>query len=118
MHIFSLDDKLFSYWLLQGDSYPYSHVKGIFRFETGIKVNEFRDLRANPRCLLESQLLSFRVKWARMVATGVLGSLRGRTNARFPTRRRQAISGCTAPSALSSLSLPFDPDIWRRWARG
>ena len=81
MHIFSLDDKLFSYWLLQGDSYPYSHVKGIFRFETGIKVNEFRDLRANPRCLLESQLLSFRVKWARMVATGVLGSLRGRANA-------------------------------------
>ncbi|OBZ66058.1 hypothetical protein A0H81_13965 [Grifola frondosa] len=43
-----LDDKLFSFWLLQGDSYPFSHVKGIFRFQTGVKVNEFRDLRANP----------------------------------------------------------------------
>src|SRR5260370_33201850 len=29
---FSLDDKLFSFWLLQGDSHPLSHVKGIFRF--------------------------------------------------------------------------------------
>ena len=66
-----MDDKLFSFWLLQGDSYPLSHVKGIYRFETGIKVNEFRDLRANPRCLLESQILSFRVRWSRMIASGV-----------------------------------------------
>ena len=71
---FSLDDKLFSFWLLQADSFPLSHVKGIYRFETGIKVNEFRDLRANPRCLLESQVLSFRVRWSRMISTGVLGS--------------------------------------------
>ncbi|KZT30038.1 actin-like ATPase domain-containing protein [Neolentinus lepideus HHB14362 ss-1] len=69
-----LDDKLFSFWLLQADSCPFSHVKGIFRFETGVKVNEFRDLRANPRCLIESQILSFRVRWSRMLATGVLGT--------------------------------------------
>ena len=69
-----LDDKLFSFWHLQSDSYPYSHVKGIYRFETGVKVTEFRDLRANPRCLLESQILSFRIKWSRMLATGVIGS--------------------------------------------
>ena len=74
----SLDDKLFSFWLLQGDSHPLSHVKGIFRFETGVKVNEFRDLRANPRCLVESQALSFRVRWARMSATGALGAAVGR----------------------------------------
>ncbi|KIJ29777.1 hypothetical protein M422DRAFT_214834, partial [Sphaerobolus stellatus SS14] len=64
-----LDDKLFSFWVLQGESYPFSHPhtsKGIFRFENGIKVNEFRDLRANPRCLLESQLLSFRLRFGRM----------------------------------------------------
>ena len=69
-----LDDKLFSFWHLQSDSYPYSHVKGIYRFETGVKVTEFRDLRANPRCLLESQILSFRIKWSRMLATGVIGT--------------------------------------------
>ena len=69
---------MFSFWLLQGDSYPFSHVKGIYRFETGVKVNEFRDLRANPRCLLESQILSFRVRWSRTIPTGVFGSAAGR----------------------------------------
>ncbi|CAE6443521.1 unnamed protein product [Rhizoctonia solani] len=44
-----LDDKLFSFWLLQSEGPPFEHVKGIYRFETGVKVNEFRDLRANPR---------------------------------------------------------------------
>lgn len=62
----SLDDKLFSFWHLQAEAFPFSHVKGIFRFETGIKTNEFRDLRANPRCLLESQIISFRTRYARM----------------------------------------------------
>jgi len=47
--ILRLDDKLFSFWLLQDENYPFSHIKGVYRFETGIKVNEFRDLRANPR---------------------------------------------------------------------
>ncbi|QRV95912.1 FGGY-family carbohydrate kinase [Ceratobasidium sp. AG-Ba] len=63
-----LDDKLFSFWMLQPEAPPFDHVKGVFRFETGVKVNEFRDLRANPRCLLESQLLSLRVRHARMMA--------------------------------------------------
>ncbi|KAF7290824.1 hypothetical protein MIND_01323600 [Mycena indigotica] len=67
-----LDDKLFAFWFLQGDAHPFAHVKGIYRFETGIKVTEFRDLRANPRCLLESQILSLRVKYAKMLSTGVL----------------------------------------------
>ncbi|KAI9510254.1 hypothetical protein F5148DRAFT_1282145 [Russula earlei] len=70
----SLNDKLFSFWLLQGDSHPLSHMEGIFRFETGVKVNKFHDLRANPRCLVESQVLSFRVRWARMTSTGALGA--------------------------------------------
>lgn len=63
-----LDDKLFAFWLLQGEG----HVKGIFRFETGVKVGEFRDLRANPRCLLESQILSMRVRLGRLVAPSPL----------------------------------------------
>lgn len=49
IHYYSLDDKLFGFWLLQREEYPFSQANGIYRFETGIKVNEFRDLRANPR---------------------------------------------------------------------
>ena len=99
----SLDDKLFSFWLLQGDSYPFARVKGIFRFETGIKVTEFRDLRANPRCLLESQVLSFRVKWSQLISTGVLGSPRkGGVSPTPPLPGRSS-------SAFSSLGVPFDP---------
>ncbi|KAK7436187.1 hypothetical protein VKT23_019264 [Stygiomarasmius scandens] len=118
-----LDDKLFSFWHLQGDPYPFSHVKGIYRFETGIKVNEFRDLRANPRCLLESQVLSFRVKWSKMIATGVLGARKsttanstapGSASATPPPLIRTATDTIpllqpTAPNLPASLGLPFDP---------
>ena len=108
----SLDDKLFSFWLLQGDSYPYSHVKGIYRFETGIKVNEFRDLRANPRCLLESQILSFRVRWSRTIPTGVFGPTAGR--ARNANASPSPISGgqpkrATGVNNSNNMGLPFDP---------
>ncbi|KAI0795956.1 hypothetical protein C8Q75DRAFT_803016 [Abortiporus biennis] len=104
-----LDDKLFSFWLLQSDSYPLGHVKGIFRFETGVKVNEFRDLRANPRCLIESQLLSFRVRWSRMMATGVLGQNAGRN--RTTTTNPSPISPQPKRPAVSSnnMGLSFDP---------
>ncbi|GLB42709.1 putative xylulokinase activity [Lyophyllum shimeji] len=107
-----LDDKLFSFWFLQNDSFPFSHVKGIYRFETGIKVNEFRDLRANPRCLVESQVLAFRVKWSRMLATGVLGTPR-KTNSSNPNSSSpapQAQSHArTSANVLLSLGLTFDP---------
>ncbi|KLO05458.1 hypothetical protein SCHPADRAFT_839369, partial [Schizopora paradoxa] len=89
-----LDNKLFSFWHLQAEAFPFSHVKGIFRFETGIKVNEFRDLRGNPRCLLESQLLSFRVRYARMRASNLF----------FPANRAQQ-----STNLGSSLGLNFDP---------
>src|SRR5260221_1397110 len=99
-----LDDKLFSFWHLQPDSFPFTRVKGIYRFETGVKVNEFRDLRANPRCLIESQLLSLRVKWSKMIFSGILGS------------RKSGVSQTPSPlstsrmnNTLSSLGLPFDP---------
>ena len=101
--LISLDDKLFSFWLLQGDSYPFARVKGIFRFETGIKVTEFRDLRANPRCLLESQILFFRVKWSQMISTGVLGSARKTGVSPTPSLSGKSSNG------LSSLGVPFDP---------
>ena len=114
VYISRLDDKLFSFWLLQGDSYPLSHVKGIYRFETGIKVNEFRDLRANPRCLLESQILSFRVRWSRMIASGVLGSAVGRSraaNSATPSpivgQQKRVPAGQTTPP--NNLGLSFDP---------
>lgn len=113
-----LDDKLFSFWLLQGDSHPLSHVKGIFRFETGVKVNEFRDLRANPRCLVESQALSFRVRWARMTATGALGAAVGRArgSSSLVTSSAAASPGPgqrtgtpTLGAPPSGLGLSFDP---------
>lgn len=114
-HPLSLDDKLFSFWHLQGDTYPYSHVKGIFRFETGVKVNEFRDLRANPRCLVESQILSFRAKWSRMIATGVLGARKSPATAGSATpppllRSNTNNVGGPPPAPLpASLGLAFDP---------
>ncbi|KAG6824073.1 hypothetical protein H0H93_002601, partial [Arthromyces matolae] len=98
-----LDDKLFSFFYLQSDVYPLSHLQNIaVRFETGVRVPEFRDLRANPRCLVESQVLAFRVKWARMHATGVLGTPRKTTASSSPAP--QSISLSTA-----SLGLSFDP---------
>ncbi|KAJ8454627.1 hypothetical protein ONZ51_g12919 [Trametes cubensis] len=107
-----LDDKLFSFWLLQGDTYPFAHVKGIYRFETGVKVNEFRDLRANPRCLLESQILSFRVRWSRTIPAGVFGSASGR--ARNTNSTPSPIAGAqqkraTGVNNSNNMGLPFDP---------
>ncbi|KAJ7226725.1 D-xylulose kinase [Mycena pura] len=97
-----LDDKLFAFWYLQGDAHPFAHVKGIYRFETGIKVTEFRDLRANPRCLLESQVLALRVKFAKMLATGVLT----RGPAPASSTAWGVRSGVQVPGALG---LTFDP---------
>ncbi|KAH8109625.1 actin-like ATPase domain-containing protein [Phellopilus nigrolimitatus] len=95
-----LDDKLFSFWHLQAEAFPFSHVKGIFRFETGVKVNEFRDLRANPRCLLESQLLSFRVRYARMRASNLFFS----ANTRTSPASQQALN-----TSIAGPTLSFDP---------
>ncbi|KAJ7026949.1 D-xylulose kinase [Mycena alexandri] len=96
-----LDDKLFAFWHLQGDAHPFAHVKGIYRFETGIKVTEFRDLRANPRCLLESQVLSLRVKYAKMLATGVLA--RAPPTAAHPAASTLSTTALAASAALSSI---------------
>ncbi|CAL1702910.1 unnamed protein product [Somion occarium] len=104
-----LDDKLFSFWLLQSDSHPLGHVKGIFRFETGVKVNEFRDLRANPRCLLESQILSFRARWSRMIATGVLGPNAGRSRNASTTPSPISNQAKRPSSTAHNMGLPFDP---------
>lgn len=108
-----LDDKLFSYWHLQGDMFPLERVKGIYRFETGVKVQEFRDLRANPRCLLESQILSFRVRWGRMVATGILHPIpppqvQPGTSSPHPN---QPVNPQGLPNIIPSTSpyLPFNP---------
>lgn len=125
-----LDDKLFSFWLLQGEEYPFSTVKGVYRFETGIKVNEFRDLRANPRCLLESQILAFRVRLAHLNSTGVFlpsRSLKTPRNgqavdsigvkfdpydtANLPKRILATGSACTFPSVVSLLGDVFNAPV-------
>jgi xylulokinase len=85
-----------------------SNVKGIFRFETGIKVTEYRDLRANPRCLLESQVLSFRVRWSRMIASGVLGPNTGR-NRSNATPSPIAQQTKRPANTANNMGLPFDP---------
>lgn len=81
-------------------------------------MNEFRDLRANPRCLVESQVLSFRVRWARMTATGALGAAVGRArgSSSLVTSSAAASPGPgqrTGTPALgtppSGLGLSFDP---------
>ncbi|KIY49659.1 actin-like ATPase domain-containing protein [Fistulina hepatica ATCC 64428] len=97
-----LDDKLFSFWQLQGDDHPQNHVKGIYRFETGIKVTEFRDLRANPRCLIESQMLSLRVRWAQILSTGVLGPKKSAVGPTPPPSSPK-------PAVSPSLGISFDP---------
>ncbi|KAK7039334.1 hypothetical protein R3P38DRAFT_474568 [Favolaschia claudopus] len=106
-----LDDKLFAFWHLQGDAPSIAHVKGIYRFETGIKVTEFRDLRANPRCLLESQILSLRVRYAKMLTTGVLAralpppsnsaSTASMAISSIPTRSASSTRRCSCRGARS-----------------
>ena len=68
-------------------------------------MNEFRDLRANPRCLLESQFLSFRVRWSRILASGIFGSTVGRGGA-APSSNTTSPSGANPPG---NLGLTFDP---------
>ncbi|KAJ3746716.1 D-xylulose kinase [Lentinula detonsa] len=99
-----LDDKLFSFWHLQADSYPYSRVKGIFRFESGVKVSEFRDLRANPRCLIESQVLAFRIRWMAIVANGVQGIT-------TTANGEGGAASSVAPNPFASLGLSFNPYV-------
>lgn len=65
-----LDDKLFSFWVLHSDNGCVK--KGVYRLETGTRVNEFRDLRANPRCLVESQMMGFRVGYAKLAGLQVM----------------------------------------------
>jgi xylulokinase len=80
-----------------------------------VKVSEFRDLRANPRCLVESQVLSFRVRWARMTSTGALGAAVGRArgSSSMVTSSSAASPGpggrTGTPTPPSGLGLSFDP---------
>jgi xylulokinase len=82
---------------------------------TGIKVTEFRDLCANPRYLLESQVLSLHIKYAKMFATGVLARLVFATlsGAAPHSVSISSIPPCTtmrpAPPIASTLGLAFDP---------
>lgn len=58
-----LDDKIYSFFWPQGELGAW---QGISRFECGQRTEEFRDRRANPRSLLESQFMNMRVQLARI----------------------------------------------------
>ncbi|MBW0471782.1 hypothetical protein O181_011497 [Austropuccinia psidii MF-1] len=58
-----LDDKLYSFFWSHGE---FGNWQGISKFEGGQRVEEFKDLRANPRSLLESQFLRMRIQLARV----------------------------------------------------
>lgn len=89
-----LDDKLFSFWVLHNEApTSWNLRKGVYRIETGHRVNEFRDLRANPRCLLESQLLSFRVQYARMMASPLFADRFVPPNSTIPVSLRAYRAG-------------------------
>ncbi|KAI8446603.1 hypothetical protein BY996DRAFT_7802906 [Phakopsora pachyrhizi] len=57
-----LDDKLYTFFTPHGEL---GGLSGISRFEHGQRTEEFRDRRANPRSLLESQLLRMRCHLSR-----------------------------------------------------
>ncbi|KAH7100342.1 hypothetical protein BKA62DRAFT_706733 [Auriculariales sp. MPI-PUGE-AT-0066] len=99
-----LDDKLFAFWLLQSDGL----VKGIFRFETGVKVGEFRDLRANPRCLVESQLLSMRVRAGRLSAPPPLDL---HDSSHLPRRIYAVGAAASFPSIVNMVGDIFNTEV-------
>ncbi|EIM20969.1 hypothetical protein WALSEDRAFT_60660 [Wallemia mellicola CBS 633.66] len=56
-----LDNKLFSfYYPERQQTLNGKYISGYYRYELGYNTDEFRDLRANPRCLIESQFLTIR----------------------------------------------------------
>ncbi|KAF8176667.1 hypothetical protein K438DRAFT_1770458 [Mycena galopus ATCC 62051] len=99
-----LDDKLFAFWHLQDDAHLFTHIKGICRFETGIKVTEFRDLRTNPHCLLESHVLGLRASsmqsWVRQAC------LPARSTPQRPARTSRRRHGPTPSKAMMLLARP------------
>lgn len=58
-----LDDKLYTFFWPHGEL---GRWQGISRFEGGQRIKEFKDLRVNPRSLLESQFLQIRLQLARI----------------------------------------------------
>lgn len=55
-----LDNKLFSFYYPTLESTLSGKLQGYYRYELGISTNEFADLRANPRCIIESQFLTIK----------------------------------------------------------
>lgn len=151
-----LDDKLFSFWFVQPE-YESTYItpsnatpptttkllsqsrssqnhpegksaRGIYRFENGTKAVEFRDLRANPRCLIEGQIMGFRTRFGRIVAaSGSGGATSNNASANgsvllngHHTATNTAVASTTpnghgytstplSSSSPTSSSLPFSP---------
>ncbi|KAG8905000.1 hypothetical protein FRB99_000873 [Tulasnella sp. 403] len=101
-----LDDKLFSFWILHNEApSTYAMRKGVYRIEVGHRVNEFRDLRANPRCLLESQVLSFRVQFARLMSTPLFATKNPRSS------KKKLISMSLLAYRMGAAFDPYDKDL-------
>ncbi|KAJ7198993.1 hypothetical protein GGX14DRAFT_664683 [Mycena pura] len=86
-----------SHFGIQGDAHPFAHVKDIY-----CRITEFRDLGANPRCLLESQVLALRMK---MLTTSILS--RGPAPA-SSSNAWSMRSGVQVPGALGPRFDPYD----------
>ncbi|TIA91571.1 hypothetical protein E3P99_00989 [Wallemia hederae] len=55
-----LDNKLFSFYYPSSETTLSGPLQGYYRYELGVSTNEFADLRANPRCIIESQFLTIK----------------------------------------------------------
>ncbi|SCZ90920.1 BZ3500_MvSof-1268-A1-R1_Chr1-3g02383 [Microbotryum saponariae] len=61
-----LDDKKFMFWFSEGD--VGSSSDRLVRCANGVRVAEFEDRKLNPRLLLESQFLSLRSRYSKLLA--------------------------------------------------
>ena len=95
--IVSLDDKLFSFWHLQAEAFPFSHVKGIFR------KYPLTHLRTPPhRC----SRLRCRSRVMGTVGTGRQGSSSVRlVRTRVDLKRLTGLLRALCKTAMSSLYL-------------
>ncbi|KPV78672.1 uncharacterized protein RHOBADRAFT_51111 [Rhodotorula graminis WP1] len=93
-----LDDKHFSFFFPHGEA---TSAQGLVRFAHGARVTEFVDRKINPRLLVESQVMSLRIRLAHLYRSLLadddpsLASLRPHDPLGFPAR-----SSAFSPSHL------------------
>ncbi|TIA82011.1 hypothetical protein E3P94_01716 [Wallemia ichthyophaga] len=68
-----LDNKLFSFYYPTPQATLSGRLQGYYRYELGTSTNEFADLRANSRCIVESQFLTIKRYIEAFERSGVIG---------------------------------------------